>query len=56
MSKSGVPSYQFWTEQANRWSKSVDFGSPMTAWTDAMMREYDEARRENRPPSMSNVK
>lgn len=31
-----MKSYQFWTEQAKRWSESVDYGSPMSAWTSQM--------------------
>lgn len=31
-----MTSYQFWTEQAERWNKCVDYGSPMSAWTQEM--------------------
>lgn len=36
-----MPSYQFWTEQARRWSEDVEYASPMTAWTQEM---YDILR------------
>ena len=48
--------YYFWTAQAQRWSKSVDFGSPMSAWTQAMREEHTKALAEGRQPSMSNVR
>lgn len=41
---SGMPSYQFWMEQARRWDECVDYGSVMTAWTPRMfeiLRECD---------------
>lgn len=43
MSASGCPSYQFWMEQAQRWQAAVDYGSPMSAWTDRMHKFYREA-------------
>ena len=54
--RSGMPPYSFWTEQAARWSQCVDFGSPMSAWTPAMHDEYTKALEEGRQPSMSNVR
>lgn len=33
---SDCPPYSFWTEQARRWAKCVDYGSPMSAWTAEM--------------------
>ena len=33
---SGRPTYNFLTEQARRWDKCVDYGSPMSAWTAEM--------------------
>ena len=51
-----MASYYHWISQAQRWQRCVDFASPMTAWTDAMFKEAEAARRENRPPSMANVR
>lgn len=42
--------------RARRWDKAVDFGSPMTAWTPEMFREYRAAQIEKRQPSMANCK
>ncbi|HRO59851.1 MAG TPA: hypothetical protein PKZ27_02865 [Rhodocyclaceae bacterium] len=47
--------YNEWLLQARRYDKSVDFGSPMTAWTDAMRAEWRAARAEGRRPDMKNV-
>ena len=51
-----MTSYAFWTAQAKRWQNSVDFGSPISAWTTAMHAEYKKAMDEGRRPCMSNVK
>mgnify|MGYP007008285190 CR=1 FL=1 len=40
--KSGCPPYSFWTEQARRWDKCVDYGSPMSAWTAEMHETLSE--------------
>ena len=34
-----MPSYLFWTLLANRWAEDVDFGSPMSSWTDSMLEQ-----------------
>ena len=31
-----MKSYYAWTSQADRWAACVDFGSPMSAWTQEM--------------------
>lgn len=39
-----MSSYNFWIEQADRWQKCVDFGSPISAWTLEMhetLKEFD---------------
>lgn len=51
-----MTSYGFWTSQARRWSASVDFGSPLSAWTAAMHAEWGRAKAEGRSPSMANVR
>lgn len=51
-----MKSYYFWTSQANRWADCVDFGSPVSAWSSAMHKEYNQAKEEGRRPSMANVR
>ena len=34
--------YNEWLIQARRYDKVVDFGSPMSAWTPAMLKQYRE--------------
>lgn len=34
--------YSFWLEQARRWDKCVDFGSPLSAWDAVLWAVYDE--------------
>mgnify|MGYP003587146185 CR=1 FL=1 len=34
--------YNEWLALARRYDKAVDFGSPMSAWTPAMLKEYRE--------------
>lgn len=41
---------------AKRWDKVVDFASPMTAWSGAMFKEYNDAMKENRLPNVANCK
>lgn len=40
MSNSGLKPYWFWIENAKRFDKCVDFGSPMSAWTDEMLEQW----------------
>lgn len=46
--------YSFWIAQANRWSQCVDFGSPISAWSRDMFKEYETAKAEGRLPLLSN--
>ncbi len=32
--------YMEWVLLAQRWDKSVDYGSPITAWTPQMLKDY----------------
>jgi hypothetical protein len=49
-----MATYGFWLSQANRWSQSVDFGSPISAWSRDMLKEYDLAKAEGRRPLLQN--
>lgn len=40
-----MPSYYFWLSQAQRWSKAVDYGSPMSAWTPEMLKNYKPQKK-----------
>ena len=38
---------------AQRWDKAVDFGSPMTAWTQEMLAQHREKTMSMHPPAPS---
>jgi hypothetical protein len=46
--------YNFWISQAKRWDSCINFGSPISAWSLDMLKEYDAAKAEGRPPSLQN--
>lgn len=48
--------YNDWLAIAKRWDKTVNFGSPISSWTLAMLQEYRIATEENRPPNINNCK
>lgn len=48
--------YNEWLNIARKWDKAVNFGSPISSWTSAMLREYRIANEEKRAPSMKNCK
>ena len=33
-----MTTYQFWQDQASRFNKVVDYGSPITSWTSEMLK------------------
>jgi hypothetical protein len=44
MSQFGMKPYFEWVLLANRYSKCVDFGSPISSWTPEMLKQEREER------------